>query len=102
MPYLAYELCISGAGLQTEIMLKHSVSFFGSPFYFRKKLIGAQIDEEMVKCIARVTAMERGGVVGYQLSPQVFVIKDRVTSLSPMGWVHVYKTDLGKIECSLR
>ena len=42
------------------------------------------------------------GFIGYKLSPKVFVIKDSVTSLTPLGWVHVYVSDLGKIDCGLR
>ena len=42
------------------------------------------------------------GIVGYKLSPKVFIIKTPVSALSPVGWVHVYRSDLGKIDCGLR
>ena len=40
--------------------------------------------------------------VGFQLTPKVFAIKTGISSLSPLGFVHVYRTDLGKIDCGLR
>jgi hypothetical protein len=71
-------------------------------FNFRKNLEGAQIDEEMGSELDAIMTIATDGLLGYKLSPKVFVIKDRVTSLTPLGWVHVYRSDLGKVECSLR
>jgi hypothetical protein len=69
---------------------------------FRKGLGDAQLEPEMVSSLEKLTSLASDGVVGYQLSQQVFVVRDKITSLAPLGWVHVYKSDLGKIECSLR
>ena len=40
--------------------------------------------------------------IGYKLNAKNFVVQTQVSSISPLGWVHVYKTDIGKLECSLR
>ena len=40
--------------------------------------------------------------VAYQLSNKLFVIKTPVSALSPLGFVHSYRTDLGKIDCGFR
>ena len=40
--------------------------------------------------------------IGYQLSPNIFVIACPITSLCPLGYVHVYVSDLGKIDCGFR
>ena len=56
----------------------------------------------MLSSLEKVTSLASDGIVGYQLSQQVFIVRDEITSLAPLGWVHVYKSDLGKIECSLR
>ena len=68
----------------------------------RKSLGDAQLEPEMVASLEKLISLASDGVVGYQLSQQVFIVRDMRTSLSPLGWVHVYKSDLGKIECSLR
>ena len=47
-------------------------------------------------------AVAEDGLVGYQLTSQVFVIKDAVSAINPLGWIHVYRTELGRIDCSLR
>ena len=71
---------------------------------FRKNLDDAVlVDQEMQSRLDRVMALASSeGVAGYQLSPSVYVLRDQVSTLSPLGWVHVYKSDIGKIECSLR
>lgn len=40
--------------------------------------------------------------IGYQLSPSTFIIESPVTTLCPLGFVHVYVSDLGKIDCGFR
>ena len=40
--------------------------------------------------------------VAFQLSPRVLVIRHPVTPITPLGFVHVYKSELGKIDCGLR
>ena len=41
-------------------------------------------------------------VAALQLSPRLFVIRTGITPITPLGFVHVYKTELGKIDCGLR
>ena len=61
------------------------------------------IDKEMVDRLEEVLALAPSdGVVGYRLSPAVYAVRDKVSSLTPHGWVHVYKSDMGKLECGLR
>ena len=63
----------------------------------------AVIDSELEKRLQEVLAVAPAdGVVGYQLSSTVYAVRDIVTSSTPHGWVHVYKTEIGKLECSLR
>ena len=71
-------------------------------FDFRGNLNQARVDEEMKTHMDSVLALPTDGVIGYQISTKVFAIKDTVSTLSPLGWVHIYKTDLGKLHCSLR
>ena len=63
----------------------------------------ANIDKEMKERLEEVVALAPAdGVVGYRLSPAVYAVRDKVSSLTPHGWVHVYKSDMGKLECGLR
>ena len=59
------------------------------------------IDEEMIDSIERVldSSPER---IGYKLNSKIFIVRTDVSTLSPLGWVHVYKSEIGKIECGLR
>ena len=40
--------------------------------------------------------------IGHKLNSKNFVVRTAVSTLSPLGWVHVYKTEMGKIDCGLR
>ena len=63
----------------------------------------AQVDKDMQSRLDAVLALASSeGVTGYQLSPAVYALRDKVSTLSPLGWVHVYKSDIGKLECGLR
>ena len=53
---------------------------------FRKGLGDAQLEPEMVSSLDKLTSLASDGVVGYQLSQQVFVVRDKITSLTPLGW----------------
>ena len=55
--------------------------------------MNAQLDE-ILGSTAEVAAL--------QLSPRLFVIRTGITPITPLGFVHVYKTELGKIDCGLR
>ena len=71
--------------------------------HFRKNLGDAQVDKDMQSRLDGVLDLASSeGVTGYQLSPAVYALRDKVSPLSPLGWVHVYKSDMGKLECSLR
>ena len=69
---------------------------------YRKDLDGATSDADMRNHLEEVMKSSTDGIVGYKLSPKVFIIKTPVSALSPVGWVHVYRSDLGKIDCGLR
>ena len=62
---------------------------------------GATLEDDMRSQIDQILQSE-DGVVGYQLSRKVFAVKAPVSSMCPLGFVHVYKTDMGKIECGFR
>ena len=67
---------------------------------FRKEMDEANIDKEMKERLEEVVALAPAdGVVGYRLSPAVYAVRDKVSSLTPHGWVHVYKSEL---KCGLR
>ena len=46
--------------------------------------------------------MEGHEIPGYQLNHNTYVIKAAVSPQCPLGFVHVYVIDMGKIECALR
>ena len=69
---------------------------------FREELQDAVLDQDMRDQLDSLMAMGQDGEIGSKLSSSVFVIMESVSPISPLGWVHVYKSDLGKIECSLR
>ena len=69
---------------------------------FRKKLDDAIVEEDMKNQLEVILHTAVDGVVGHQLSNKVFVIKSEVSPMSPLGQVHVYKSDLGKINCGFR
>ena len=62
---------------------------------------GATLEDDMRSQIEKILQSE-DGVVGYQLSPKVFAVKAPISSMRPLGFVHVYKTDMGKLECGFR
>ena len=68
---------------------------------FRKKVDEAVLSQE-VKDQIEVLLSSCDGVVGYQLSAKVFVIKTEILPMSPLGHIHVYRSDLGKIDCGFR
>lgn len=82
----------------------YNTFWFEIDFYIqnsRKDLKGATLEEDMRNQIEMMLQSEEG-VVGYQLSPKVFAVKAPVSSMCPLGFVHVYKTDMGKLECGFR
>ena len=62
---------------------------------------GATIEDDMKSQLDQILQSE-DGVVGHQLTANVFAVKAPVSSMCPLGFVHVYKTDMGKIECGFR
>ena len=60
------------------------------------------LDVDMKKDVNNLIDSSKDGIVGYKLSSRVYVILTEVSTLSPLGWIHVYLTDLGKIDCGLR
>ena len=69
--------------------------------FVREKLDSAVIDKEMRNNIERILD-SCDESIGYKLNPKNFVVRTAISTLSPLGWVHVYKTVMGKIDCGLR
>ena len=67
----------------------------------RAKLNGAIFGAEMNAQLDQILD-STAEVAALQLTPRLFVVRTRVTPISPLGFVHVYKTELGKIDCGLR
>ena len=65
---------------------------------FRKSVDEAIIDENMKNQVEELMS----ATIGYQLNPNLFIIKSQISPLCPLGFVHVYVTDLGKIDCGFR
>ena len=42
------------------------------------------------------------GVVGHQFTSKVYVVKTEVSPMSPLGQIHVYKSEIGRIDCGFR
>ena len=63
-------------------------------------LEGAIMEVEMTTQIGEILD-SFDETVAIQLSPTVFVIRSPVTPLTPLGFVHVYRSKLGKIDCAL-
>ena len=68
---------------------------------FRKDVGGGTLDEEMREQLDHALSSS-DGIVGYQLTSKLFIVKAEVSAMCPLGWVHVYKSELGKIECGFR
>ena len=60
------------------------------------------LDVDMKKDVNNLIDSSKDGIVEYKLSSRVYVILTEVSTLSPLGWIHVYLIDLGKIDCGLR
>ena len=69
--------------------------------YFRAKLEGGILEVDMNTQINEILDSTHD-TVAFRLSPRVFVIRNPVTPITPLGFVHVYKSELGKIDCGLR
>ena len=68
----------------------------------REGLATAVIDTEMRHSLTRLIDSSADDKIGYKLNSKSFMIQTPITTLSPLGWVHVYKSDIGKIDCGLR
>ena len=68
------------------------------PNHFRKSLDEAILDGDMKNQLDELMS----STIGYQLSSNLYIIKSQISPLCPLGFVHVYVTDLGKIDCGLR
>ena len=66
----------------------------------RRGLDEAILEEDMKNQVDSL--MEGHEIPGYQLNHNTYVIKAAVSPQCPLGFVHVYVTDMGKIECALR
>ena len=70
-------------------------------FFLRAKLDRAFLGAEMNAQLDEILG-STAEVAALQLSPRLFVIRTGITPITPLGFVHVYKTELGKIDCGLR
>ena len=68
----------------------------------REKLDDFIVEQDMRNQLEGILDNAVNGIVGHQLSDKVFVIKTEISPISPLGQVHVYKSDLGKIDCGFR
>ena len=41
-------------------------------------------------------------IIGFKLDSKNFIVRTPISTLSPLGWVHVYRSEIGKIDCGLR
>ena len=71
-------------------------------FFHREGLFSAVIDREMHNTIDGLLDSSSNNIIEHKLNSKSFVIGTPVSTLTPLGWVHVYKTDMGKIDCGLR
>ena len=70
-------------------------------FFVRAKLDRAFLGAEMNAQLDEILG-STAEVAALQLSPRLFVIRTGITPITPLGFVHVYKTELCKIDCGLR
>ena len=75
--------------------------FLKNTFFLRAKLDRAFLGAEMNAQLDEILG-STAEVAALQLSPRLFVIRTGITPITPLGFVHVYKTELGKIDCGLR
>ena len=75
--------------------------FLKKTFSLRAKLDRAFLGAEMNAQLDEILG-STAEVAALQLSPRLFVIRTGITPITPLGFVHVYKTELGKIDCGLR
>ena len=68
----------------------------------REKLDDFIVEQDMRNQLEGILDNAVNGIVGHQLFDKVFVIKTEISPISPLGQVHVYKSDLGKIDCGFR
>ena len=67
----------------------------------REKLASAVIDKEMSNTIERFLDTPPDSI-GFKLDSKNFIVRTPISTLSPLGWVHVYRSEVGKIDCGLR
>ena len=60
------------------------------------------IDTEMSNAIERTLDSCAENTIEHKLNSKNFVVRTAVSTLSPLGWVHVSKTEMRKIDCGLR
>ena len=68
----------------------------------RNELKSAILDVDARNSLKALLESCKDNIVGFMLDSACFVIKTDISSISPLGWVHVYKNDVGKIECGNR
>ena len=79
------------------------IQVFYNIFLLRSKIEGAILEETMKSQLREIIdSTDADETIAFQLSNKVMVVKTPVSALSPLGFVHVYKTDLGKIDCGFR